>query len=45
MAKIKECNRGLSGLGSIETEVTGEEFSEKGIFELWPEKKNKQINK
>jgi len=34
MAKIKECNRGLSGLGSIETEVTGEEFSEKGIFEL-----------
>lgn len=41
MAKIKECNRGLPGLGSIEIEVTGEEFSEKGIFELWPEKKKK----
>ena len=51
MAKIKECNRGLPGLGSIEIEVTGEEFSEKGIFELWPEKKKidergrKRVNK
>lgn len=34
MAKIKECNRGLSDLGSVEIEVTGEEFSEKGISEL-----------
>ena len=34
MAKVREHNRGLSDLGSIEIEVTGEGFSEKGIFEL-----------